>query len=502
MLDLLVIGAGINGAGIARDAAGRGLRVALVDRGDVGGGTSSASTKLIHGGLRYLETHEFRLVAKALAEREVVLANAPHIAWPLGFVLPHAGDLRPAWMIRAGLLLYDHLARRVEVPGSRGLNLARDPAGRGLRAGLTRGFRYWDGWIDDARLVVLNARDAAARGAEVVLRDGVARARRIDGGWEAALDSGRVLRARRLVNAAGPWAHEVATRVLGLNDAPRLRLVQGAHIVTHRVNPTDDSYILQGADRRIVFVIPYEERFSLIGTTERAIAAPDDAACSADEEAYLLAAANRWLRAPLSPADIVHRFAGVRPLIEEAGVSDREASRDWRLHAHRPDAVTVLGGKLTTYRLLAQETARWAAPGSRDWTHAAPLPGGDVPRRVGEGAVAAFARFAAGLEATFPGRGATALARRYGADAEAMLETPGRDLGDGVTEAEIAHLATREWAATPDDILWRRTKLGLRVGPATRANIAAMLGAPVVAASTGPDAGPGRRSPDGSGAPS
>jgi glycerol-3-phosphate dehydrogenase len=476
MLDLLVIGAGINGAGIARDAAGRGLKVALVDKGDLGGGTSSASTKLIHGGLRYLETYEFRLVAKALAEREVILANAPHIAWPLAFVLPHASELRPAWMIRAGLFLYDHLARRVEVPGSRGLDLRRDPAGRGLRPGLARGFRYWDGWIDDARLVALNARDAAARGAEVILRDGVVRARRTAQGWEVALAGGRRLAARRLVNAAGPWAHQVATQVLGLNDAPRLRLVQGAHLVTRRINPTDDAYILQQPDRRIVFAIPYETRFSLIGTTERTIATPDGAACSAEEEAYLLAAANRWLRAALTPADIVHRFAGIRPIIEADGVPDREASRDWQLHAHGSDAITVLGGKLTTYRLLAQEAARWAAPGTRDWTERAPLPGGDVPRRAGEGAVAAVARFAAGLEARFPGRGATALARRHGTEAEAMLARPGRDLGDGVSEAEIEHLATREWARSLDDVLWRRTKLGLHVSATTRAAIAGALG--------------------------
>lgn len=477
MLDLLVIGGGINGAGIARDAAGRGLSVALVERGDLAAGTSAASTKLIHGGLRYLETYEFRLVAKALAEREVVLANAPHIAWPLAFVLPHAPELRPAWMIRAGLFLYDHLARRVEVPGSRGIDLRRDPVGAALRPGLRRAFRYWDGWIDDARLVALNARDAAARGAQIILRDGVVSARRVEGGWAATLASGRRLAARRLVNAAGPWAWEVATRVLGLNDAPRLRLVQGAHIVTRRVNPTEDALILQGPDRRIVFVIPWERDFSLIGTTERTITAPDDAAATQAEEAYLLDCANRWLARPLTPDDIVHRFAGVRPIIEEEGVSDREASRDWKLHAHGSDALTVLGGKLTTYRLLAQQAARWAAPGTRDWTHAAPLPGGDIARRPGEGAVAAFARFAAGLERRFPGRGATALARRHGTEAVAMLERPGRDLGDGLSEAEVAHLVEREWAVTVEDVLWRRTRLGLRAGPETRAALAGLLGA-------------------------
>ena len=482
MLEVLIIGAGINGAGIARDLAGRGRTVALVDKGDIGGGTSSASTKLIHGGLRYLELYEFGLVRKALAEREVLLHIAPHLAWPLAFVLPHAPELRPRWMIRAGLFLYDHLAARREVPGSNGIDLARDPAGAGLANRAARGFRYWDGWVDDARLVVANARDAARMGAQVILRDGVNAARR-EGegegdGWAVTLASGRTLRARFIVNAAGPWAEQVARGVLGVNDTPRVNLVQGAHLVTRRVNPTEDAYILQGADRRIVFVIPYEQEYSLIGTTERAIDDPADAACTPDEEAYLLAAANRWLAAPLGPGDVVHRFAGVRPLIAEDGKSERETTRDWRLVAHGANALTIVGGKLTTYRLLAEEVAARLAPGTADWTAGVPLPGGALPGLAEDGAVAAFAQFEAGLGRAHPGVPAATvhgLARRHGTEAEPILAHPGDDLG-GMFEAELDHLRTHEWAVSAEDALWRRTKLGLHLDATARARVTAWFG--------------------------
>lgn len=484
MFDLLVIGAGINGAGIARDAAGRGLRVALVEQGDIGGATSGASTKLIHGGLRYLEQYEFALVRKALAEREVLLGIAPHIAWPLAFILPHAPDLRPRWLIRAGLFLYDNLARRNEVPGSASVDLATDPAGAALGTGWAHGFRYWDGWVDDARLVVLNVRDAVARGAKLWLRTGVRAARRTAEGWEAELATGETITARAIVNAAGPWAGEVAASVLGLPDAPHLRLVQGAHLVTRRVNRTADAFMLQGEDRRIVFVIPYEERFSLMGTTERAVERPGDAACTPEEEAYLLAAANRYLARPLTPADIAHRYAGVRPLVEEAGVSARETTRDWRILAHEGTAaITIIGGKLTTYRLLAEDVLARLAPESRAWTATAPLPGGDVPRREGEGAVPAFTRYAAALSESFPAvppARVHALARRLGTEAEAVLANPGADLG-GIFEAEVRFHADHEWAVSPEDILWRRTKLGLTLPPAAQARVAAFLGTPALA---------------------
>ncbi len=465
MFDVLVIGAGINGAGIARDLAGRGRRVALVDKGDIGGGTSSASTKLIHGGLRYLELFEFGLVRHALAEREVVLDIAPHLAWPLAFVLPHAPDQRPRWMIRAGLWLYDNLARRREVPASASVDLARDPAGRGLAGRWRKGFRYWDGWVDDARLVVANARDAARLGAEVILRDGVRRAAPDGPGWAVTLASGRQLAARHIVNAAGPWAEEVARAVLGVNDAPHLALVQGTHLVTRRVNPTEDAYILQGPDERIVFVIPYEGQFSLVGTTERAIDAPGDAAPTDEEQAYLLEAANRYLAQPLTSADVVHRFAGVRPLVKEAGKSNRETSRGWQLVQHAHASTTIVGGKLTTYRLLAEEVARYLAPATHDWTAGATLPGGGIARAQGESAGSAFARFAAELGHAHPAIAAATvhrMARCYGTEATDMLDRPGSDVG-GMPEAELNHLRRHEWAVCGEDVLWRRTKMGLHL---------------------------------------
>lgn len=474
MFDLLIIGAGINGAGVARDAAGRGLKVALVDQGDLGGATSGASTKLIHGGLRYLETYELRLVAKALAEREVLIRIAPHIAWPLAFVLPHVPALRPRWMIRAGLFLYDHLARRREVPGSSAIDLRHDLAGAALKPAYTWGFRYWDGWIDDARLVVLNARDAADRGAEVILRDGVAGAERTNHGWRVSLASGRLIEARTIVNAGGPWAEDIARRVLGLNDAPRLKLVQGAHLVTRRVNPTEDAFILQGPDRRIVFVIPYEREFSLIGTTERPIGSPMDAGATEEEQAYLLDAANRYLARPLTDADVVRRFAGVRPLVDEPGVSARETTRDWRLVSNAGGAaMTIVGGKLTTYRLLAEAVLDALAPGTRRWTAGAPLPGGDIDREPGESAVAAFARRSAALVDAHPEvapQMVRRIARIHGTGAGAILAAPGANLGD-VFEAELAHFAEREWATCADDVLWRRTKLGLTLGSDARARV-------------------------------
>ena len=479
MLDLLIIGAGVNGAGIARDAAGRGLSVALVDRGDLGGGTSSASTKLIHGGLRYLELHEYSLVRKALAEREVLLSIAPHLAWPLAFVLPHVPALRPRWMIRTGLFLYDHLARRREVPGSSAIRLRHDPAGTGLQPRYASGFRYWDGWIDDARLVVLNARDAADHGARVLPRTPIVSVRRDGPGWRVALASGEAIVARHIVNATGPHAGEVASGLLGLADAPRLALVQGAHLVVRRVNPTDDAYILQGPDRRIVFVIPYEGRFSLVGTTERAIAHPADARVTDEEEAYLLAAANRYLARPLAAPDIVHRFVGVRPLVAEDGVSARETTRDWRLIAHTGQpATTIVGGKLTTYRLLAEAVVDRIAPGTPRWTATRALPGGDFARGPTERAGTAFARWLAVAVRAHPAIApatVTRLARSYGTGAEPLLAEPGRDLG-GVYEAELAYLAQREWATTADDVLWRRTKLGLHLDTAARARVATWFG--------------------------
>ncbi len=473
--DLLIIGAGINGAGIARDAAGRGLSVAILDAGDLGGATSSASTKLIHGGLRYLEFYAFGLVRKALAEREVVLDIAPHISWPQSFVLPHSPEQRPEWLLRAGLFLYDHLARRRVVPGSARIDLRRDLAGRALAPQWRSGFRYWDGWIDDARLVIANLQDARNHGALVLPRTRVARAVHDGTDWLVTLDDGRTLRAGRIINAAGPWAERVARGVLGRNDAPALRLVQGSHIVTRRIGVGRDAYMLQQPDGRIIFVIPYENDFSLIGTTERDIDSPEAVHITEDESDYLLAAANRYLARPLTRDDIVHRFAGVRPLILETGKDDRETTRDYRLVEHDgAPAMTIVGGKITTYRVLAEDVMKRIAPGSKPWTATAPLPGGDVDRRPGEGGQDAFARWLTELtaaEADYDPQLIKRLAMTIGTAAAPLLAGGlGANLG-GIFEAELDHFRRNEWATTADDVLWRRTKLGLHIGSEGRAAV-------------------------------
>jgi glycerol-3-phosphate dehydrogenase len=482
--DLLVIGGGINGAGIARDAAGRGLKVALVEAGDFAGGASGASTKLIHGGLRYLEFHAWGLVRKALAEREVLLDIAPHISWPQSFVLPQGpksiGGGRPDWMLRAGLFLYDHLAQRRAVQGSSRIDLRQDRAGRALTDKDATAFRYWDGWVDDARLVIANLQDAVAKGAQVFSRTPALSAMRVDGVWQVKLGGGSQLLARQLVNAAGPWAGDVAGQVLGLADAPALKLVQGSHIVTRRVHLGRDAFMLQQPDGRIVFVIPYERDFSLIGTTERTIGHPDEAQVSEDEVRYLLEAANRWLARPLVEADIVHRFVGVRPLVLEAGKGERETTRDWRIVTHEAGgALSVVGGKLTTYRLLAEDVVGRISGGRKGWTHAAALPGGDVPREPGEHGQTAFARWLDQLVAAqenYDPRLVRRLAHTLGTAAAPLLEAGlGRNIG-GLFEAELVHYRNHEWAQTSEDVLWRRTRMGLHIGAAGRAAVAEWFG--------------------------
>jgi glycerol-3-phosphate dehydrogenase len=478
--DLAIIGAGINGAGIARDATGRGLSVAIIDAGDIGGATSSASTKLIHGGLRYLEYYAFGLVRKALAEREVLLDIAPHITWPQPFVLPHAKGMRPVWMLRLGTFLYDHLARREVVPGSARIDLRNERAGRALDTRFGTAFRYWDGWVDDARLVVENLKDAAARGANVLPRTPVARAERLDGLWQLTLNDGRQIAAHRLINAAGPWAEDVARRVMGLNDAPPLRLVQGSHIVTRRVHMGNDAFMLQQPDGRIIFIIPYERDYSLIGTTEGDVQRPEAAQVSDAEVDYLLSAANRYLARPLTPDDVVHRFVGVRPLILESGKGDKETTRDYRLVEHAGlDAMTVVGGKITTYRVLAEDVMARIAPESKGWTHDAPLPGGAIERGKGEHGQAAFKRWLDNLqvrEFNFDPAIVKRLAMTIGAPAEALLAGGlGRNLG-GVFEAELDYFRTHEWAQSSADVLWRRTKLGLHLDANAQAEVARWFG--------------------------
>ncbi len=477
--DLVIIGGGINGCGIAADAAGRGLSVLLAEMGDLASGTSSASSKLIHGGLRYLEHYEFRLVREALAEREVLLRKAPHIIWPLRFVLPHVPGLRPPWMIRAGLYLYDHLARRKAIPSSTNLDLTRDPGGAPLRDELTRGFAYWDCWVDDARLVVLNAMAARERGAEILTRSKVTSAEVAGGTWLVQIETGNSVRnvnARALVNAAGPWADRAGALVSGAAGArPHLRLVKGSHIVVPRIAGALDAYLLQSADQRVVFALPFEEHFTIIGTTDVAYEGdPAQVAISTDEEAYLLTLAGRFFKAPLGAEDILWRYAGVRPLYDDASDNPSMVTRDYKLELvagnGAPPLLTVLGGKVTTYRRLAEEALERLArhvPGMRPpWTANAPLPGGEMPEGDFKAFLLDLQKRRSGFAPDFLRR----VARRHGSLTDTVLgdakrpEDLGEDLGAGLTEREVVYLRDHEWARSAEDVLWRRTKAGLHLG--------------------------------------
>ncbi|MGF6600418.1 glycerol-3-phosphate dehydrogenase [Paraburkholderia sp. GAS448] len=477
--DLLVVGGGINGAGIARDAAGRGLSVLLCEQDDLAAHTSSASTKLIHGGLRYLEYREFGLVRKALQERETLLRAAPHIMWPLRFVMPHMPNLRPAWLIRAGLFLYDHLARRELLPGSRGIDMRRHPAGAPLIDSIRRGFVYSDGWVDDARLVVLNALDASERGAAILTRTKLVNAVRAGGEWHARLESadGRVidLRAGAIANAAGPWVSELLQGALGRGATHSVRLVKGSHIVTRRLFEHDHAYIFQNPDKRIIFAIPYEHDYTLIGTTD--IEYRDDPAKVAindDETQYLCDSINRYFRQKITPRDVCWTYSGVRPLLEEEGADNPSAvTRDYRLELDAPAGeaplLSVFGGKITTFRKLAEEAvdelARALDLSAPGWTAGASLPGGDI-------ANANFERFAAQFQqqhAWLPPELARRYARSYGTratqitgDAHSVADL-GQAFAPGIYEAELRYLRDTEWACTAYDVLWRRSKLGLHL---------------------------------------
>lgn len=491
--DLLVVGGGINGAGIARDAAGRGLTVLLCEQDDLAGHTSGASTKLIHGGLRYLEQRAFLLVGKALAEREVLLRAAPHISQPLRFVLPHQPHLRPAWMIRLGLFLYDHLdfGKRKLLPGSHAIDLRTHPAGAPLQPALVRGFVYSDGWVQDARLVVLNAMAAAERGATVLTRTRCVGARRVDGLWRVRLgdaDGGeREVEARALVNAAGPWVARLLDEVLHAPHARALRLVKGSHIIVPKCFDHPYAYIFQNPDQRIVFAIPYERDYTLIGTTDVEYAGdPRTVAIDDDEIRYLCQAASRYFRQPVRPADVVWRYSGVRPLLDDDSGAPAEVTRDYRLELDAGPAplLSVFGGKLTTYRKLAEEAVDRLAPllgcSAGAWTGAgAPLPGGDI-------ADADVERFLAGLRAAhpwLPPELAARLARTYGTrttrllGAATCLAELGECLGADLHAAEVDYLVAEEWARSAEDILWRRTKLGLRFDAAAVARLERYLGA-------------------------
>ncbi|HHH89657.1 MAG TPA: glycerol-3-phosphate dehydrogenase [Aliiroseovarius sp.] len=475
--DIFVIGGGVNGCGIARDAAGRGLRVGLAEMGDLASATSSASTKLFHGGLRYLEYYKFRLVREALKEREVLLRNMPHISWPLRFVLPLHRDMRPAWLIRLGLFIYDHLGGRKILPPTSTLDLTRDPAGKPLKPFLKKAFEYSDCWVQDARLVVLNAVDAHARGADVMTRTKVVSARREGGMWQIDLEadgSRRRVEARVLVNAAGPWVAEVLHDILGVKTRESVRLVRGSHIVVRKLFDHDKAYFFQGRDNRIIFAIPFEEDFTLIGTTDQDQDGIDrPPVCTAEEADYLRAAASEYFIRPIEADDIVWSYSGVRPLYDDGASSATEATRDYVLSLNDTGAplLNVFGGKITTYRRLAEaalEKLRPHLPGAGGpWTEHAPLPGGDFPW---DSVAARIQR----LEAAYPfltPETARRLFRAYGTDAERILgeaSSPtdlGEDFGAGLTAAEAAWLVDNEFARTPEDILWRRSKLGLRVSP-------------------------------------
>jgi glycerol-3-phosphate dehydrogenase len=475
--DIVVIGGGVNGCGIARDAVGRGFSVLLAEKGDLAGGTSSASTKLIHGGLRYLEFYEFALVREALKEREVLWAMAPHIIWPLRFVLPESSDSRPAWLLRLGLFLYDHIGGRKRLPPTRSLDLRHDIAGAALKPSMTKGFEYSDCRVMDARLVVLNARDAAARGAEILTHTEVVHLARRDGGFvvtlkDVASGGAREARARMVVNAAGPWVDHVLNRVA--DEAPRhhVRLVQGSHIVVRQLYRHDRSYIFQNRDGRVVFAIPYENDFTLIGTTDRDFHGdPAMVAISDEEKDYLCGAASEYFRLPITRDQIVWCYSGVRPLFDNGASKAQETTREYVLtlegDAQTGALLNVFGGKITTYRHLAEGalTRIEQVLGVRGpaWTKGSTLPGGDFPIDGFEALVTSLRIRAMKV----PPATIRRLARAYGTEARTILADGdlGPIFGADLGRREVDFLVEKEWARTTDDILWRRSKLGLRFSP-------------------------------------
>ncbi len=477
--DIFVIGGGINGCGIARDAAGRGYSVFLAEMNDLASGTSSGSTKLIHGGLRYLEHYEFRLVREALMEREVLWKMAPHIIWPMRFVLPYAQGIRPAWLIRLGLFLYDHIGGRKLLPATRTLDMRTDPAGKPLKPLFTKAFEYSDGWVNDARLVVLNARDAADRGAVIRTRARVASARREGAIWRVSIENMRTgeteeVRARLLVNSAGPWVDRVLAGTVGQNDVHNVRLVQGSHIVIRRKFSDPRAYFFQNRDGRIIFAIPYEEDFTLIGTTDQDYQGdPEKAAITDREIDYLCEAASEYFAEPVKRADIVWTYSGVRPLYDDGASKAQEATRDYVLKSDggpgQATLINVFGGKITTYRRLAESMLAKIEEAlgrkGKSWTAGAVLPGGDFE-------VTGFDAQVSSVKKDYPfldQRVARRLVRLYGTHARAVLGLAkatadlGRHFGGDLYEAEVRYLVEKEWAVTAEDVLWRRTKRGLHL---------------------------------------
>ncbi|HEY4029543.1 MAG TPA: glycerol-3-phosphate dehydrogenase [Caulobacteraceae bacterium] len=483
-VDLLIVGGGVNGTGIARDAAGRGLSVVLCEQDDLASWTSSASSKLIHGGLRYLEYYEFRLVREALAEREVLLASAPHIIHPLRFVLPHHAGLRPGWMLRAGLFLYDHLGARQSLPGSRRVDLRGDRTGAPLKAAYRRGFEYSDATVDDSRLVALLAVDAAERGARILTRTRLVEARRDAGVWRAVLErrggARDIVTARALVNAAGPWVDTVTCSTGGHTDGSSVRLVKGSHIVVPRLYEGEQAYTLQGGDGRVVFAIPYQNGFTLIGTTDVPYDAdPAGVEASAEEIGYLCRTVAEYFRRAPAPADVVWAYSGVRPLFDDGHENASAVTRDYVLDLDcadgAPPRLTIYGGKITTFRRLAEHALEKLreplAFGARPWTAHSRLPGGDLP----DGDFNRLRREVAHRNPWLPEPTLTRMCHAYGSRIDLVLagaktfDDLGKHHGAGLTEAEVRYLVDREWACEAEDILWRRTKLGLHMNPAERA---------------------------------
>ena len=472
-VDVLVVGGGVNGVGVALDAAGRGLSVALCEKGDLGGATSSSSSKLIHGGLRYLEHYEFRLVKEALAEREVLLKKAPHIMWPLRFRLPHQKHLRPAWMIRIGLFMYDSLAKRNMLPRSRKLSTTSESP---LVSDITTCFEYSDGWVDDARLVVLNALAAQDQGAEIYTRTECVKAEKQDNLWNIELKTAQgktfTVKAKSIVNAAGPWAVSFLDRLVNVNNPNAMRMVKGSHFIVPKLYDTEEAYILQNKDGRIVFVIPYEGDFSLVGTTDEDYKGnPSDAAISEEETDYLIDVVNTYFKTKITQDDIVHSYSGVRPLLEEKNASAQELTRDYKVELKgetgKPVLLNIFGGKITTYRKLAEHAVDKLVTcfpkAKKAWTKEVPLPGGAFTDQ---------ASLVTKLTSEFPWLDksiAERYARQYGLlcykflTGLTSLEEMGEDFGAGLYRAEVDYLIDWEWACTLEDVIWRRTKHGLRL---------------------------------------
>lgn len=493
LFDLFVVGGGINGVGIANDAVGRGLSVAVVEQNDFASATSSASSKLIHGGLRYLEHYEFRLVKEALAEREVLLAKAPHLIKPMRFILPHRPHLRPAWMIRIGLFLYDHLSTRCKLPGSRGLHLDAQNPDNPLNDAIKFGFEYSDCWVDDARLVVLNAIQAREQGAMLLTRTRCQSAHRKNGLWHIAvenMETGQVqyFRAKALVNAAGPWAQKFIEDGLKTKSPRNIRLIKGSHFVVPRLHNGDHAYILQNEDQRIVFVIPYNQYFSVVGTTDKEYKGdPAKVAMDDEEESYLLDIVNKHFKRQLSSADIVWRYSGVRPLCDDESDSPSAITRDYTLEVQAGEdqlapILSVFGGKITTYRKLAESALHalkpWFKEMGASWTAKEALPGGDI--------TVDFEAWLIQLSREYPWVPAGMLRRMANAYGTRITEILGRasqlsDLGQQVGadlyESEVKYMVTQEWARSADDILWRRSKLGLFVGADGRIILEQLLSA-------------------------